>query len=161
MQQQETPNRINPADETIRVGPLSIKFLLTSADSGGSVAMFEMLARAGDKLPAPAHSHDAYEETVYGIEGVLTWTIDGNVIDVGPGESICIRRGQVHGFANNGSVDVRALAVITPALLGPEYFRDISAILSSDLDMADKRAKLGETLRRYGLTPAPPPPPAS
>jgi mannose-6-phosphate isomerase-like protein (cupin superfamily) len=32
---------------------------------------------------APAHSHDHYEETIWGIEGVSTWTVDGKQIDVG------------------------------------------------------------------------------
>jgi quercetin dioxygenase-like cupin family protein len=161
MQHQETPNRINPSEETIRVGPVGVRFLLTGADSGGGVAMFEFSVGSGEKLPAPPHSHDAYEETIYGIEGVFTWTVDGKVIDVGPGEAMCIKRGQVHGFANNGVVEARALAVITPGLLGPEYFRDVAAVLNSDLDMAAKRVRLGETLRRHGLTPAAPPVPAS
>ena len=41
--------------------------------------------------PAPAHSHDHYEETIYG-DGVLTWTVDRKQIDVGPGRALCIRR---------------------------------------------------------------------
>ena len=68
---------VNPADETIRIGPLSLHFLVTSEQSAGTVAVFEILIPAGQRLMAPAHSHDHYEETVYGIEGVLTWTVDG------------------------------------------------------------------------------------
>ncbi len=49
-------------------------------------------------LMAPAHSHDRYEETVYGIDGVLTWTVDGKLIDVGPGQALCIPRGAVPRF---------------------------------------------------------------
>ena len=41
-----------------------------------------MTVPAGQKLAAPAHRNDAYEETLYGIEGVLTWTIDGEPIDL-------------------------------------------------------------------------------
>jgi len=36
-------------------------------------------------------------------------------IDVGPGESLCIPRGAIHRFDNNGAADVKALCVITPA----------------------------------------------
>ena len=54
-------------------------------------------------LAAPAHSHDHYEETVYGIAGVLTWTVDGIPIDVGPGQALCIPRGAIHRFDNNGA----------------------------------------------------------
>jgi quercetin dioxygenase-like cupin family protein len=158
MQQKDTLNRLNPSEEMISLGSLWIKFLVAGAESNGSVAAFEMGVAAGTKLPAPPHSHDAYEETLYGVEGVITWTVDGQAIEVGPGETLCIRRGQVHGFANNGDVDARALAVVTPGLLGADYFRDISAILSAGLDPATMRAKMGEVMRRNGLTPAAPPP---
>ena len=68
---------VNPAEETIRLGPLAVRFLVTGENSAGTVAVFEMVIPAGQRLMAPAHSHDHYEETVYGIEGVLTWTVDG------------------------------------------------------------------------------------
>jgi quercetin dioxygenase-like cupin family protein len=69
--------RINPAEETINIGALAIRFLLTGDDSGGNVSVFEFVVPAGEKLAAPAHKNDAYEEILYGIEGVLTWTVDG------------------------------------------------------------------------------------
>ena len=51
--------------------------------------MFECLVPPGSQIPAP-HSHDAFEETIYGLEGVSTWTIDGGRVDIGPGEAVCI-----------------------------------------------------------------------
>ena len=68
---------VNPSDETIRLGPLAVRFLLTGDHSTGSVAAFELVVPAAQRLTAPAHSHDHYEETIYGIAGVLTWTVDG------------------------------------------------------------------------------------
>ena len=56
------------AGEEIRLGGLAIRFLVEGAASGGSVAMFEFSVAAGAKVPI-AHSHDAYEETVYGSGG--------------------------------------------------------------------------------------------
>ena len=92
----------DPADERIRLGPLAVRFLVTAENSTGSVAAFELPVEAGQRLAAPAHSHDHYEETIYGIEGVLTWTVEGKPIDAGPGDALCIRRGEVHRFDNNG-----------------------------------------------------------
>ena len=60
MQQQVVDLCVNPADETIRVGPLAIRFLLTGQESSGSIAVFEMVVPGAQRLPAPAHSHDAY-----------------------------------------------------------------------------------------------------
>jgi hypothetical protein len=77
--------RVDPADETIRLGPLAVRFSITGEDSNGSIAAFELLVPSAQRLTAPAHSHDHYEETIYGIAGVLTWTVDGKPIDLGPG----------------------------------------------------------------------------
>jgi hypothetical protein len=43
------------------------------------------LVPVGRKPAAPAHKNDSCEEILYGIEGVLTWTVDGTLIEVGPG----------------------------------------------------------------------------
>src|SRR5690242_3674328 len=123
--------KTSPADETIRLGPLVVRFLITGENSSGSVAAFELLVPASQRLTAPPHSHDHYEETVYGIEGVLTWTVDGVAIEVGPGQSLCIPRGAVHSFDNRGAEDVKALCVITPAAIGPEYFREAAEVLTA------------------------------
>ncbi len=99
--------------EEIRIGALAIRFLVEGEASGGSVAVFEFGVAAGAKVPV-AHSHDGYEETIYGLEGALTWTIDGRSIDVGPGDVLCIRRGAVHHFDNTHNVDAKVLAIVTP-----------------------------------------------
>ena len=150
--------RTNPSDEMIPLGPLGVRFLITGEDSNGSVAAFELFVKASHRLMAPAHSHDNYEETIYGIQGVCTWTVDGKQIDVGPGQTLCIPRGAVHCFDNNGEEDVKSLCVITPAALGPQYFRDVAELMTASAGGPPDRGKMVELMRRYGLTPAPPPP---
>jgi quercetin dioxygenase-like cupin family protein len=149
---------VNPDDETIRVGPIAVHFLVTGENSSGTLALFELLVAAGQRLPAPTHSHDHYEETIYGIEGVLTWTVDGRLIDVGPGQALCIPRGAVHRFDNNGTEDAKMLCSITPAAIGPQYFRETAEVLRAAAGAPPDRAKMLEIMRRHGLTPAPPPP---
>ena len=92
---------VNPSDEAIRLGPLAVRFLLTGENSTGSIAAFELFVPSAQRLAAPAHSHGHYEETIYGIDGVLTWTVDGKQFDVGPGQALCIPRGAIHRFDNN------------------------------------------------------------
>ena len=149
---------VNPSYEIIPLGPLAVRFLLTGEDSGGSVAVFELAVPAGQRLTAPAHSHDHYEETIYGIAGVSTWTVDGTPTDVGPGQALCIPRGAVHRFDNNGRQEVTALCMITPAALGPQYFREAAEVLNAAAGGPPDRVKMAEIMRRHGLTPAPPPP---
>src|SRR5579864_2738289 len=129
MTQQTIDLHVNPSDETIRLGPLAVRFLITGENSSGSVAAFEVMVPAAQRLAAPAHSHDHYEETIYGVQGVSTWTVDMKPIDVGPGQALCIPRGAVHRFDNNGIQDAMVLCVVTPAALGPQYFRECADVI--------------------------------
>src|SRR4051794_11827877 len=139
--------------EEIKVGQLAIRFLLEGEQSGGSVAVFEFDVPAGTSVAA-GHSHDGYEETIYGLAGVLTWTIEGTPIDVAPGEALCIPRGAVHRFDNPGEDDASALAIVTPGILGPGYFRDIATILEAAAGGPPDFAAIGAVMLRHGLTPA-------
>ncbi len=157
MAQQTMDLHINPADEAIRLGPLVVRFLITGENSSGSMAAFELMVPGGQRLAAPAHSHDHYEETIYGIEGVSTWTVDGKAFEVGPGQALCIPRGAIHRFDNNGTQDVKALCVITPAAISPEYFREAAEVINAAGGGPPDRARMAEIMRRHGLTPAPSP----
>jgi quercetin dioxygenase-like cupin family protein len=139
--------------ELITIGPLGVRFLVEAADSNGSAAVFECFVPASSRMPAP-HSHDAFEETIYGLEGVSTWTVDGETIDVGPGEAICVPRGAVHGFENRGSADARFLAIATPGVFGPDYFQEVAEVLAAAAGGPPDLTAVGEVMRRHGLTPA-------
>ena len=153
-----TQAAVNQSEETIRIGPLGIRFLLTGDDTNGSVSVFEVTVPAGQKLAAPAHKNDAYEETLYGIEGVMTWTIDGKAIEVGPGQAVCIPRGAVHRFDNFGTEDAKQLSIVTPAIMGPAYFREASEVVNAAAGGPPDAAKMVEVFRRHGMTIAAPPP---
>ena len=133
---------------------MAIRFLVEGHQSAGSVAVFEFDVPAGAKI-ASAHSHDGYEETIYGLEGVLTWTLEGTPIDVRPGEVLCIPRGAVHHFDNTRDVDARALAIVTPGILGPDFFREVAAILDAAVARPPDFAAIAVVMRRHGLTAAP------
>jgi quercetin dioxygenase-like cupin family protein len=141
--------------EIIRIGQIEIRFLLESKDSNGQLAMFEFTVPAGARVPAP-HSHAHYDETIYGLDGVVTFTVNGHPADIAAGESLFIPRGAVHGFNNLKSANARALAVVTPALIGPEFFREMAVVVNAggppDLE------KIKAVMSKHGLVPAPPPP---
>ena len=155
---QQVTIRVNPSEETIKIGPLGIRFLLSEDDASGSVSVFEVLVPVGQKLAAPAHKNDAFEEILYGIDGVLTWTVDGTPIEVGPGQALCIPRGAVHRFDNLGNEDVKQLAVTSPAIMGPAYFREAAEVIDAAVGGPPDRAKMMEVFRRHGMTLAAPPP---
>ena len=139
--------------EEIRVGDLAIRFLVEGEASGESLAMFEFDVPGGAKVPI-AHSHDAYDETIYGLTGTLTWTVDGMPRHVGPGEVLFIPRGVVHRFDNTSGADATQLAVVTPGILSPNYFRELSAIARAAAGGPPDLAAIADVMRRHGLTPA-------
>ena len=138
--------------EEITVGELTVRFLLEGGQSAGWVAMFEFDVPAGAGVAA-AHSHDGFEETLYTLEGALVWTVEGQAHDVHAGEVVFIPRGAVHQFANAGSVGARALAIVTPGVLGPDYFREVAAAFAAAAGGAPDRAAIAAVMRRHGLTP--------
>lgn len=158
MPSQRTDPSVNPADEMIRIGPIEIHFLITSEQSSGTVAVFEVVVPAGQRLLGPTHSHDHYEESIYGLLGVLTWTVDGKRIDVGPGQALCIPRGAVHRFDNNGQQDAKVLCMATPAAIGPQFFREVAGAINTAGGGPPDPMRMMEIMRRHGLTPALPPP---
>jgi quercetin dioxygenase-like cupin family protein len=118
------------------------------------VAVFEFDVAAGANVPV-AHSHDALEETIYGLAGALTWTVDGRQSEIAAGEALCIPRGAVHRFDNLHAGDAKILTIVTPGILGPDYFREIAAIVKAASGGPPDRAAIAAVMRRHGLAPAP------
>ena len=139
--------------EIIRVGQIEIRFLLESKDTNGHLAMFEFTVPAGVKVPMP-HYHERYDEIIYGLEGVLTFTVSGQPNDIGPGQTCFIPRGAVHGFNNLKSETAKALTVVTPALIGPDFFKEMAAIVNAG-GPPDVQ-KINEVMARHGLVPVSP-----
>ena len=142
------------AREDIRIGQLTVRYLLEGHESSGSMAMFEFEVGPGAKVPA-AHSHDAYEETVYGLEGVLAFTVNGEKHELAPGDVLHVPRGVIHRFDNFSTGKTKTLAVITPGVLSPDYFREIAAVIKSAAGGPPDHAAIAAVMLRHGLTPAP------
>ena len=135
----------------IHAGQIEIRFLLYAAQTAGTLTMFEFVVPAQARVPI-AHSHEAFDETVYGLSGVLTWTLDDQQVRVGPGDVLFIPRGHVHHFVNLDTQDARQLSAITPGLLGPEYFHEIAEVVNAGGPPNIER--IMEVMRRHGLRPA-------
>jgi quercetin dioxygenase-like cupin family protein len=139
--------------EIIRLGQVEVRFLLDGDDTAGRMSMFEFLVPPGARVPAP-HYHENVDEAAYGLEGVLTFTVGGEAHALGPGDRCFIPRGAVHHFVNAGTEPSRTLAVLTPAQIGPAYFRDMAALL--DGGGPPDPARVAEVMRRHGLVVVPP-----
>jgi quercetin dioxygenase-like cupin family protein len=138
--------------DPIDLGPITITFTVDAEMSNGSATMSRCDVAAGAGIPV-AHSHDGFEETIYGLEGVTTFTVDGEPIEVGPGDTLCIKRSQVHTFMA-GDADASFLAIATPGVFGPDYFYEIAAVIAASDGPPDPKA-MAAVMLRHGLSPAP------
>lgn len=140
--------------DPIQLGDITIRFLVEAGDSDGSMTMFEVELTNRAKVPAP-HSHDGFDETIYGLTGTLTLTVAGEEVLLGPGEAMHIRRGVVHGFeALDG--DASFLAVATPGVFGAGYFLELRDVVAAAAGGPPDMGALRAVMERHGLTPAGP-----
>lgn len=144
---------IAPAHEIIRVGQIEVQFRMDASQTGGAFTMFEFRVPVAARVPVP-HSHESFDETVFGLDGVTTWTVSGESVPVGPGDVLFIPRGAVHGFDNRGTEPAHGLSVITPGLLGPVYFQEVAALLNAD--GPPDIARITQVMQRHGLRPVVP-----
>jgi len=144
-------NKDGKMAETINIGSITLRFLRSKHDTGGSLDMFEMDVQPDGRMPVP-HYHRDWDEVVYGLAGTLVFTVDGHATAIGPGDSAFVPRGIVHGFANSSGAPATVLSVLTPGVLGPEYFREFAAhVVGGTPDPAVMR----EIMLRHGLVPVP------
>jgi len=136
--------------EVIKFGGMEVHYCLDANDTRSKLTMFKCVISAGAKIAA-AHYHENFDETVYGLKGVATYTVDGKTIELHPGDSLFIPRGAVHAFANKSNETIEFLCYCSPGLMGPDYFKDIAEIINAGgpPDMA----KLKQVMLNHGLVP--------
>jgi len=62
--------------ELIKVGAMQLRFLRTKYDTSGALDMFEVVIPPNSRMPVPHHHRD-WEETIYGLEGVIALGVPG------------------------------------------------------------------------------------
>ncbi|MBS1799711.1 MAG: cupin domain-containing protein [Acidobacteria bacterium] len=135
----------------LRLGALELRFHVDENDGSGDLVMFEFMVPPGARVPEP-HFHVAVDEVIYGLEGTMTTMRDGEWHEIRPGESLLIRRGQVHHHANLADVPAKAMVVLNPGTIGRRYFEEIGKVVNGPgkPDMV----KVREIMTRHGLVPA-------
>jgi quercetin dioxygenase-like cupin family protein len=139
------------APRLVRIGALELHFHVDETDGAGDVVMFEFVVPPKARVPVP-HFHESCDEIVYGLDGTMTSTLEGQAHEVRRGDVLFIPRGQVHHHANLHEATAKAMIVIAPGTIGRRYFEEMAALVSQpgppDL------ARMQEVMRRHGLVPA-------
>jgi len=136
--------------ETIRIGQLELRFLADGESTNQKLVIFEFLIPPEAKVPVP-HYHKDVDEVIYGLEGVTTTTINENKVELHEGDSLFIPRGAVHHHDNRTDKLAKSLITMTPASIGPAYFREMSDLIKPGVPPDPKKAS--EIMTRYGLIP--------
>ena len=136
--------------EIIKFGGMEIHFCLDANYTNKQLTMFKCVIHPDIKMPAP-HYHEHFDETIYGLKGVATYTIDGKTVEIGPGDYYFIPRGAVHGFENKTGETIEFLAYASPGIFGPDYFKDIAEVINAG--GPPDIARMKEIMRHHGLVP--------
>jgi mannose-6-phosphate isomerase-like protein (cupin superfamily) len=130
---------------------MTVTFLKSRHETNGCLDAFEITIppHIGSSVP---RLHRDYEETVLGIDGITTWTIDGRQRQLLPGEQLVVPPGAPHYFINLHEQAARVLCIHTPGILGPEYFDEIAFVMEAEGPI--DYAALGAIMARYGIIPA-------
>jgi quercetin dioxygenase-like cupin family protein len=139
-----------PDGRMVRIGDLQLRFLVDDTESAGKAVIFEFAVPPQARVPAP-HYHQDVDEVLYGLEGTLTTTVDGQKHALTTGEAVFIPRGSVHHHENLHQDNARALCVMTPGSIGRRYFEEVAR----EVNVAGKPdlAKVKEIMLRHGLVP--------
>ena len=78
--------------------------------------------------PPPRHFHPEQDERFEVVEGTVKVELDGEVRELGAGDSIEIPRGAVHRLWNPAQGDARAIWRTTPAGRTDQWFRALDAL---------------------------------
>ncbi|HEX3966438.1 MAG TPA: cupin domain-containing protein [Edaphobacter sp.] len=136
--------------DTIHVGEMSVTFLKTRHETGDALDLFELTVPPFARIPLP-HIHRKYDETIFGVNGTLTWTLRDKLMQVRRGATLFIPRGTPHSYANCTHLTARILCLQTPGVLGPEYYREIASLFRTGKH--PDLAAIGTVMSRYGVVP--------
>ena len=131
--------------QTLDVFGVQVELVLTSEQTGGSHAVYEVTAvpQAGP----PPHVHGNDDETFYVLEGELEVLRGAERIVAGPGSCVFLPRQVPHSFCNRTEQPVRFLGVATPG--GHErFFVEADRLMREGLFTPESGAEL---CARYGM----------
>jgi quercetin dioxygenase-like cupin family protein len=137
--------------QPIQIGKLSITFLQSRHQTHGAADLFEVIIPPHAQLNIP-HLHRISDETVLGMNGITTWIVDERRITLHPGQQLHIPHGTVHSCLNDQQTTARVICMLTPGLLGPEYFRELAAAVRAE--DPPNLAYIGSVMARYDIIPA-------
>lgn len=135
--------------ETLGSGGYHLRFLAESPAQ--PIAILENAVPAHFPGP-PRHRHRLLTDIFYVLEGTITFHLDGDEREVGPGGFVLIPPGVVHTYANHTGTPARFLNIYQPA--GNEhYLKELGHLLEAGTELTPDL--MAEIAARYDSEPVP------
>jgi mannose-6-phosphate isomerase-like protein (cupin superfamily) len=124
-------------------------FKAVAEQDGGDFSLMERTLPPGGRRPPP-HRHTNCSEAYFVLDGVVSVTVDGEELSVGPEGFVLVPRGTAHTFGNSGERHARLLVIHAPAMDG--YFAALHDLWNrGDAPSPDEERAL---MARFGMEPA-------
>jgi quercetin dioxygenase-like cupin family protein len=127
-----------------------VSFLITGDDTDGQYALLQFHGAHG--VEPPPHLHSDEDETIYLLEGEVTFLVGGETIHAVPGDVVVVPRGVEHTFTSHNR-GVKFLMLIAAAGF-ERYFWELSVPAEfmgpCPNPMPADVAQLKATAKKYG-----------
>lgn len=91
---------------------------LTQLAAGERMSIQHLRMEPGARVPEHSHHH---EQLGFVYEGTQTFVIDGESIDIDPGDSYFLESEEPHAAENRGDGGMRAIDIFSPPRLNPSW----------------------------------------
>ncbi len=130
-----------------------IKLLLDSAESGGTLSVFDFTEVRG--LEPPPHIHENEDEIFRVIEGEYTFFVKDQVIDAVAGDTLLVPKGVTHTF--KVKTETARAIVATTSTDFENFIKALAIPAQSEHDLPqpltpEQVGKAIETGKNFGLT---------
>ena len=112
-------------------GGMTLRFLKTSADTGGELLEMEATYEPGGARP-PEHFHPRQAEHFEILEGAMQAEVGGEERELRAGDSLDISPGVPHKMWNEGQGQARTLWQTRPALRTEDFFEALFRLARSE-----------------------------
>jgi quercetin dioxygenase-like cupin family protein len=121
--------------------------IVLPGESTGGVFAADVIDMPPGWAAVAAHTHLSHEETFYVLDGVVTYTLDGETVVGEKGSTLYVPRGVRHGFGNRQAEPARVLNLFTPA--GYEKFFPLLAEVFDAAEGKPSREALAKVFGRF------------
>jgi mannose-6-phosphate isomerase-like protein (cupin superfamily) len=97
-------------------------FKALAEHNGGDFSLMERTLPAGGRRPPP-HRHTNCSEAYFVLDGLVSVTVEGEELSVGPEGFVLVPRGTAHTFGNTAEREARLLVIHAPAM--DAYFAEL------------------------------------